>query len=150
MTHAELCKRAVRWLRKSRNCGVVLSEMKTLTTEIPDAIGWRNDRSFVVECKTSRADFLADSKKPHKIAGRGVGNYRYFMCEEGVIRESDLVGRDEGLVVIAYDGRAVECRLPGRREPCLEDERTMLVSALRRIQAKEFIVIVQEEGVENG
>jgi hypothetical protein len=33
------------------------------TAEIPDAIGWNTHGSVVVECKTSRADFMRDRDK---------------------------------------------------------------------------------------
>lgn len=62
--------------------------------EVPDAIGFRasgwEDGSVVVEVKTSRSDFLADKKKPHRQDGKGMGNWRYFLCPENVIRVDEL------------------------------------------------------------
>ena len=50
---------AVVWLRRYR-CGVVLSEQACVSGEMPDAIGWkRANHSVLIECKISRADFLA-------------------------------------------------------------------------------------------
>ena len=66
MTHAQLVERAVRWLRAYR-CGVVLSEQACVSGEMPDAIGWkRASHSVLVECKVTRADFLADRGKPFR------------------------------------------------------------------------------------
>src|ERR1700686_5875531 len=60
MTHGQLVERAVRWLRSYR-CGVVLSEQACVSGEMPDAIGWkRANHSVLVECKVTRADFLAE------------------------------------------------------------------------------------------
>ena len=66
MTHGQLVERAVRWLRSYR-CGVVLSEQACVSGEMPDAIGWkRANHSVLVECKVTRADFLADRGKPFR------------------------------------------------------------------------------------
>src|SRR5437870_1590459 len=72
MTHAQLVQMAVNWLRSYR-CGVVLSEQACVSGEMPDAIGWkRGCHSVLVECKISRADFLADRSKAFR-QKRGLG-----------------------------------------------------------------------------
>src|ERR1039458_8720663 len=64
MTPARLIEMAEAWLRRSR-CGIVLSEQGCSSGEMPDAIGWKGrNHSIVIECKVSRADFLADPTKP--------------------------------------------------------------------------------------
>lgn len=100
-THAELCAIAVKWLKRPNSnnghgCHVAVSEVRSgWSGEVPDAIGFRqagftpHDGSVVVEVKVSRSDFMADKKKPHRIEG-GLGNWRYFMCPEGVIQPDDL------------------------------------------------------------
>lgn len=100
-THAELCTIAVKWLKRPNSnnghgCHVAVSEVRSgWTGEIPDAIGFRqsgyaaSDGSVVVEVKVSRSDYLADRKKPHRIEG-GLGNWRYFMCPEGMIQPDEL------------------------------------------------------------
>lgn len=100
LTHSALCALAVKWLQRSPSaggpgCTVAVSEVKTgWNGEIPDAFGVRaagfNDGSVVVEVKTSRADFLADRSKPHRQPGKGIGNWRYFLCPEGLIQPDDL------------------------------------------------------------
>src|ERR1700722_4481017 len=67
MTHAQLVEKAVHWLRRYR-CGVVLSEQACISGEMPDAIGWKRAcHSVLVECKVTRADFLADRAKPFRL-----------------------------------------------------------------------------------
>lgn len=69
MTHADLVKRAASWLRRTKGCGVVLTE-HTTGEEFPDAIGYRRGGSIMVECKVSRSDFFADQKKPSRQRGQ--------------------------------------------------------------------------------
>lgn len=93
MTHNELCARAVKWLKGSKGCSVSISEMMACTPwgEIPDAIGFRSNYSVLVECKTSRADFLTDKKKLFRERpNRGMGTYRFYMCPPGLIQIDDL------------------------------------------------------------
>ncbi|WP_206736331.1 adenylosuccinate synthase [Pseudomonas syringae] len=103
MTHAELCEIAKKWLvrpnsQRGHGCHVALSECRSgWGGEMPDAIGFRAasrvTETVVVEVKCSRADFLADAKKPHRADGEGMGLYRYFMCPEGLIRPDEVPGR---------------------------------------------------------
>jgi hypothetical protein len=59
MNHRELVKRAGAWLRNRKNCGVVMEELATQNNETPDALGFHGaGGSILVECKTSRADYL--------------------------------------------------------------------------------------------
>ncbi|MEB2440984.1 adenylosuccinate synthase [Citrobacter braakii] len=53
--------------------------------------GWRGG-SVLVEVKVSRSDFLRDKHKPHRQRG-GLGDYRYYMCPEGIININDLPDR---------------------------------------------------------
>ncbi len=95
MTHAELVMRAARWLRNTRGCSVVFTEFACSGGEIPDAIGWQYQHSILVECKTSRSDFMADKNKPwRRMPELGMGLERYFMVPEGVITVADLSGLD--------------------------------------------------------
>lgn len=113
MTHAELCQLAARWLRQPASrggpgCAVALSEPRIgfLGGEIPDAIGFRlaepDTGSVVIECKTSRADFHADRKKKHR-GEAGMGQYRYFLCPEGLVDPVELPAR-WGLLVATRRG----------------------------------------------
>lgn len=87
MTHAELVERAAKWLRNSRNCGVVLTEFHSYAGEIPDAIGFQSSphKSVLIECKTSVSDFYADAKKPGRRTSHGIGRRRYYLAPLGVL-----------------------------------------------------------------
>ena len=91
MTHAQLVDRAVRWLRSYR-CGVVLSEQACVSGEMPDALGWKQAcHSVLVECKVTRADFLADRAKPCRVQPqKGVGSERFYLVPAGLIRTEEL------------------------------------------------------------
>lgn len=94
LSHDFLVQRAKVWLRR-KGCGVVLGEpfhARTTTGETPDAIGWFSDAlCLLVECKTSRADFLADAKKPFRTDPHtGVGHWRFYLCPYGVLQAEDM------------------------------------------------------------
>lgn len=105
LSHSQLTEIAVRWLHRPNSgrghgCQVALSECwgGWGGGEQPDAMGWRNsghqDGTVLVEVKTSRADFLADAKKPHrKQPELGVGRWRYFLCPEGLIQPEEVPER---------------------------------------------------------
>lgn len=141
LSHAELNQRAVQWLL-SHGCYAVLSELKTWGTgEIPDAIGWKSSYSILIESKTSRADFMADRDKYwRKNPEKGVGNYRLFLAEPGIILP-DALPKGWGLLEIA--GRKIRRRVFPVRfwgEGCefrqvanADGERGLLSSALMRL-----------------
>src|SRR4051812_11697580 len=91
MTHAQLVERAVHWLRSYR-CGVVLSEQACISGEMPDAIGWnRACHSVLVECKVSRADFLADRGKPFRVkSAMGMGCERFYLSPAELLDPGEL------------------------------------------------------------
>ena len=91
MTHAQFVERAVRWLRAYR-CGVVLSEQACVSGEMPDAIGWkRASHSVLVECKVTRADFLADRGKPFRLKPeKGVGCERFYLTPPALVKIEEL------------------------------------------------------------
>lgn len=93
LTHDDLVARAERWL-KTIGCGVVFNDAFRAAShsgEQPDAIGWRDGLSILVECKTSRADFLADRKKPfRREPAEGMGDWRFMMCPPRMIGVDEL------------------------------------------------------------
>lgn len=102
LTHAGLCALAVRWLKRPPSAGgpgciVAISEPRAEAYgECPDAIGFRAghlDGSVLVECKVSRADFLADKAKLHRQPGCGMGTWRYYMAPAGMLRPEELPER---------------------------------------------------------
>ncbi|TNC80293.1 MAG: hypothetical protein C9356_15120 [Oleiphilus sp.] len=89
--HTLLCHRAEQFLKK-QHCAVVIREpFKAATREQPDAIGWRDGVSILIECKATRSDFLADKYKPFRNdSGEGMGDWRFYLCPKGVIDKSEL------------------------------------------------------------
>ncbi|MPQ69326.1 hypothetical protein [Pseudomonas sp. MWU12-2323] len=88
--HHRLTKQGASWLRKN-GFGVVATELTCFgSREQPDVVGFRSDCSALVEVKVSRADFLADQKKPERSTSGGIGIYRFYLCPEGLIRPEDL------------------------------------------------------------
>lgn len=116
MTHAELCERGERWLR-SKGCRVVLREpfkAAVRTGEQPDVIGWRDGYSILIECKTSRADFLADRNKRFRAEnGCGMGDARLYLAPVGVISVRDL---PFGWGLLEIDGKRINVSSPYPRE----------------------------------
>ena len=144
MTHTELVKRACQWLKGSRNCSVVIDELVCCNSsgETPDAIGFTAWKSILVECKSSREDFLKDKKKLFRITpSEGMGDYRFYMCPPNVIKIEDLPD-GWGLLyaekgkrikqIYVFDGQINHHKVK-KFETNLHDERTLLVSKIRRL-----------------
>ncbi len=92
--HGNLIKSAKKWLAGTCGCGFVFTELRSYSMEIPDAIGFRNHGSILVECKVTRNDFLSDRNKLFRqYPEMGLGMYRFYMCPEGVIEAKDLPER---------------------------------------------------------
>lgn len=101
MTHAEMVKRAEKWLRNSCRlekprrvcrCPVVICE-SVAASESPDAIGYLfgGIHTVVVECKVSVSDFRADQKKvPRQHPALGMGTYRYYLTPPGLLRAEQI------------------------------------------------------------
>src|SRR6516162_10892606 len=90
--HGRLVMQAVAWLRRHYKCGIILSEQYCATGEVPDVIAWKDFcKSVLVECKVSRADFLADAGKPFRLkTEEGMGSQRIYMAPAGMIRAEEL------------------------------------------------------------
>lgn len=105
--HDALCLRAEKFLR-SNGFSVAFSDRfqaGVATGEKPDALGFRNGASCLVEVKCSRSDFLTDRKKHFRMTPEfGMGDWRFFMSEPGIISVSDL---PEGWGLLHVVGRSV-------------------------------------------
>jgi hypothetical protein len=138
MTHAQLVEKAVGWLRRYR-CGVVLSEQACLSGEVPDAIGWKGAcHSVLVECKVSRADFLADRGKPFRLKpDRGVGCERYYLVPAGLARPDEL---PKGWGLLAHRGSRIEMVRDSdkklRSAAGFRYEMNLLLASLRRVEVR--------------
>jgi hypothetical protein len=138
MTHAQLVAKAVAWLRSYR-CGVVLSEQALSSGEMPDAIGWKGAcHSVLVECKVSRADFLADREKPcRQKPETGVGCERFYLAPRGLIRTDELPA---GWGLLEHHNRKVEKVRPSARnlrtDIGFRYEMNLLLASLRRVEIR--------------
>lgn len=89
ITHTQLVSAARQWALV--DCKVVCAEMWMDSGEQPDVIGWTaGSLSIVVECKTSRSDFLADAKKPFRARKLGMGQKRWFFTPKDLITLDEL------------------------------------------------------------
>jgi len=131
-------EKAVEWLRRYR-CGVVLSEQACVSGEMPDAIGWKRAcHSVVVECKISRADFLADRAKPWRKKPEGaLGCERFYLTPPLLVKLEELPPK-WGL--LECRNRRVEIIKPaardGRNNAGFRHEMNLLLASLRRVEVR--------------
>jgi hypothetical protein len=140
VTHAQLVRLAENWLRRNYRCGIVLSEQSCASGETPDVIAWKGKcRSVLVECKISRADFLADRDKPFRQdPAQGMGCERFYLAPQGMIAKDELPTH-WGL--LEYKAREVRMAVkPSRRsqrtELGLMWEMNLLLASLRRVEVR--------------
>lgn len=129
---------AVRWLRRYR-CGVVLSEQACVSGEMPDAIGWKKAcHSVLVECKVSRADFLADRDKPFRQKPEmGIGCERYYLAQVGLIRVEELPPGWGLLEVCGSEIARVKASAKNLRSDFgFRNEMNLLLASLRRVEVR--------------
>src|ERR1700736_1109969 len=114
MTHAQLVQKAVAWLPSSRG-GVILSEQACLSGEMPDAIGWKRPcHSVLVECKISRADFLADRDKPFRRKQQlGLGCERFYLAPATMLGCEELPA---GLGLLECHNRKIKMLRPSAKD----------------------------------
>ncbi|EAM7060033.1 hypothetical protein E3H06_25810 [Salmonella enterica] len=93
LSHDELCVIACNFLR-IEGFKVAFHDRfrpKTQYGERPDAIGFRGGVSCLIEVKCSRSDLRADMKKRFRVAPeKGMGDWRFYLSEPGIIEVSDL------------------------------------------------------------
>jgi hypothetical protein len=137
VTHAQLVRAATLWLR--REARVVATELATATGETPDAVGWCTNKTIVVECKTSREDFRRNADKCHERSGRAIGDERWFLVPEGLVRPGEVPDgwglmeyRESGHARGYYLRKVVEAPALGRDLSRMVCERIMLVSVAQR------------------
>lgn len=113
LSHDELCVIACNFLR-IEGFKVAFHDRfrpKTQYGERPDAIGFRGGVSCLIEVKCSRSDLRADMKKRFRVAPeKGMGDWRFYLSEPGIIEVSDLPDGWGLLHVIAADGQASQVR----------------------------------------
>ena len=146
ITHKELIKHAYRWLFKAyqgasswghRECKVIVSEIRadTWMSEIPDCIGFDGKISVLVECKTSKADFLKDKEKGCRLLeDMPLGNQRWFLAPQGVIETKELPPK-WGLIEVRGEGTRV-VKKAEYIENNKSGELNILISLIRRLKIK--------------
>lgn len=110
LTHAELVSIAWRWLTTRGGCAFAYTEFGTSSTlEMPDALGFLDmEYTVLIEVKVSRADFLADVKKPWRVKPEtGMGDFRYYMAPRGLLGV-DEIPRHWGLLEV---GKSAQVKL---------------------------------------
>lgn len=148
ITHNDLVKRAKKWLKTAHGtkfaCGVVLTEFTCTLPEIPDVIGFNRDRSILIECKVSRADFKADKHKTHWHYTRGIGNYRYFLTLPHVACAEDI---DNGWgLLYATDRKIIEVKESEyfSDDSIKAEEWSILYSIVRRLNLRGLLRDIQK------
>jgi len=117
----------------------VLSEQACVSGEMPDAIGWKKAcHSVLVECKVSRADFLADREKTFRQKPEtGVGCERYYLAPNGLIRIEEL---RPGWGLLEVCGREIERAKSSaknlRSAVGFGYEMNLLLASLRRVEVR--------------
>lgn len=153
--HDELCMRAAKFL-KSNGFGVVFDDRYQAATgsgELPDAIGFRNGTSCLIEVKVSRSDFLADKKKPFRAEpSLGMGDWRFYLCPKGLIKPEEL---PEGWGLLYATTKQIKkvCGFPPNTQwytskpftANKQSECDFMYGALRRMQIKGVFNLVYEK-----
>ena len=106
---------------------------------MPDAIGWKKAcHSVLVECKVSRADFLADRGKPFRQNPEtGVGCERYYLSPRDLIRDRGAAGGVGTAGGVRLQNRAAQ----GVDEESslaagFQNEMNLLLASLRRVEVR--------------
>lgn len=142
MTHTELCFVAAKWLRK--NGLIKWNKPKYVIVEllvygipcVPDVFGFGCDLTQQIEVKLSRADFLADKLKHHRINRLlDVGMLRSYLCPAGIIKPDELP-QSWGLLYYNPDGSIEVVVYPNPQSSCSKFEMGIIYSVMRRINVK--------------
>ena len=131
MTHKELVIYAAEWAKKKYP--LVITELVSAAGEIPDVLAFRPEWSCLIECKTSRTDFLRDAKKPWRRVGcKSLGSFRLYCAPKGMIKHEELPEK-WGLLEVAEDKTRLTVKPDDLPFHSLDEESCVLLSLLRRI-----------------
>lgn len=138
MTHKQLVEIGRSWLAK--RCPVVITELSSAAGEIPDVIGFEGriyDIGFgthLIECKTSISDFNADIKKLYRRHSyMGMGDYRYYLSEKGLIG-IEKIPEKWGLLEVQDSGKIFIAVHAQKQEADKKREVSFLISTMRRLK----------------
>lgn len=146
-THNDLINIGYKWVMS--RCSFAFKDLATISSEIPDVIGFNSIGTFLIEAKTSRADFLKDKKKDFRINPcKGMGDWRFFIAPKGLIQTNELPEL-WGLIEVNEKGKARVVSNPfgkgniysrwKKNEKSEISEHRIMFSALRRLQEKDLI-----------
>ena len=133
--HRDLCLKAAKYLKNEGivpfyKCQYVVCELERCG-ECPDAFGI-GDNTQLIEVKVSRSDFLSDKNKYwRKNPEFGLGQYRSYLCPEGLINVEDLPN-NWGLLWVNNKGKITKICNPIKQEHNNIAEMKVLTSILRR------------------
>jgi hypothetical protein len=106
---------------------------------MPDAMGWKGKcHSVLVECKVSRADFLADAGKPWRVnPAIALGCERYYLAVRGLLSPDEL---SDGWGLLELHARRVSvvrrAKKNLRTPEGLMNEMNLLLASLRRAEGR--------------
>jgi len=136
LTHSKIIEYSRKVLKRPGErwkCGITFSELSTAVSETPDVLGFYSGGASLIEAKASRSDFLSDKKKMFRRRPKnGMGNYRFYACPTGLIKEKELP-KSWGLIYVSEKGRCTLKVKPERQESSTVREHMYMYSALRRI-----------------
>lgn len=137
MNHSELVRIGALLLKRWGWYGILTEpQARRAGGESPDVIGFKTlEGSCVIECKTSRADFLADAKKPHRMGmGASCGRYKIYLFGPDCDVRDDEVPKDWGIARAGEPDFVDLARRPPRKagDGYWTDEKSFMMSALYR------------------
>ena len=148
-THKKLVRRMANWLKYTKRMTVVISELSTQSGETPDVIGWVGSLagSVLIECKISKSDFRADSKKWFRRHEEyGIGDQRYIAAPKGLLQINEI---PDGWGFLEAGNRSIrEIRPAESKQANKRSECVILMSALRRLEISTAVYVVCEEETE--
>ncbi|EKK8358914.1 hypothetical protein PPQ74_002540 [Salmonella enterica] len=159
LSHDELCIIACDFLR-SEGFKVAFHDRfrpKTQHGERPDAIGFHSGASCLIEVKCSRSDLRTDMKKRFRVAPeKGMGDWRFYLSEPGIIEVSDLpdgwgllhVTATNGLVRKIHGWKGNAMWLRREKKPFKANKQAecdYMYSALRRLDIRGYLNEIYQE-----
>jgi len=143
-THKQLVGRMAQWLKVTKRMTVVISELVTQNRETPDVIAWgTGGRSILIECKVSRADFLADDRKWfRRHTDDGMGDKRYIAAPKRLLKPEEM---PEGWGLLEVTQSVCMVKESEYTEGNKRNECMMLMSALRRLEVSTAVYVVSDE-----
>lgn len=92
LTHDDIALVASKRLKSMGYIAALANVTSAAAGEQPDALGINSAGiTFLVEAKVSRADFLADKKKPwRRDSQKSLGHYRAFITPKGLLKPEEI------------------------------------------------------------